>query len=422
MRSRAALLFVGIQFVGLTGCGGEQPSPAGAPDAAPEAEAGALAPAWELSFESAVGAGEEDTLCQYFVVPPGGLWVQRFEHTLSDRSHHLLLLPTALSAEQIPAPGVIHACGEGSPLKHTTGGVLYGGQPGGTSVSFPDGSALRLEAGRVVLLEHHVVNTGSAPIATRASLKLVSAVAVPEREAGIMHFYNWAIFVPPRGEGRAEMTCEVGEDVELSFGHGHMHERGTLFLAEIVEGNERAPLFETRDWDAETVSFGEARVRAGSHIRFGCSYRNSDDVPYFQGQSATTDEMCSLTLGYVSQSGRRLANAYEWCTTHASGVVGVGQLSCQAVDRCSEDAWRLARAGQGDGSGSALQTCFNQGCDSAPRRFRALSLCRAARCEAACGVAPGSGGLALSARDDAACVACLTQSCATEQAACDDAC
>ncbi len=419
MRSLAALLFVGIPFVGLTGCGGEQPSPDGAPDAAPEA--GALAPAWELSLESQVGAGEEDTLCQYFVVPPGGLWVQRFEHALSDRSHHLLLLPTALSAEQIPAPGVIHACGAGSPLKQTMGGVLYGGQPGGANVSFPDGAALRLEAGHVVLLEHHVVNTGSAPIATRASLKLVSAASEPEREAGIMHFYNWAIFVPPRGEGRAEMTCEIGEDVELSFGHGHMHERGTLFHAEIITGGERAPLFETREWDAETVSLGQATVRAGSHIRFGCSYRNPGDAPYFQGQSATTDEMCSLTLGYVGHSGRRLASAYEWCTTHASGVVGVGQLSCQAVDRCSEDAW-LSHTSQGDTSEAALQICFNQGCDSAPRRFRSLALCRAARCEAACGVAPGSGGLALSARDDAACVACLTQSCAAEQAACDDAC
>ena len=63
----------------------------------PSADAGAdasVAPAWTLELEADVAPGDEETVCRYFVVPQAGLSVARFAHSLSDRTHHLLLFPT----------------------------------------------------------------------------------------------------------------------------------------------------------------------------------------------------------------------------------------------------------------------------------------------------------------------------------------
>ncbi len=396
------------------GCSGEEsvaqaPAPDGGVDAGVE-------PAWSLELEADVGPGDEETVCRYFVVPDGGLAVARFQHTLSDRTHHLLLFPAYLTPEQIPVEGIIHDCEGDSPDKLVAPGILYGGQPGGASVAFPEGSSMKLPGGAVVLMEQHVVNTGVDAVHARAQLDLFAAAAGATREAGMLHFYDWAIYVPPRASGRAEMQCEIPTDIELSFGHGHMHQRGTRFEAWIVEpdGRER-DLLETNDWDSETRSFSPSvHIPAGARVRFACDYENTEDRAYYQGLSAVENEMCSLTLGYAGDDGKRLPQPYEWCGSPASGVVGAGGFGCQSIEQCISAAWAQGLAA----FGPALQSCWNQGCELAPVTYRDLAVCRATHCEAACDVPPGLAGVVALAGTSLGCLECVAANCPEQQQAC----
>lgn len=388
----------------------QDPAPDAGVDAGP-------APAWSLELEANVAAGDEATVCRYFVVPEEGLRVARFAHTLSEHTHHLLLFPTYLTPDQIPVDGIIHDCEGDSPNKLVAPGILYGGQPGGAEVAFPVGSALNLPGGAVVLMEQHVVNTSADGVHAHARLDLFSAQgAAATREAGMLHFYDWAIYVPARGEGRAEMQCDIPADIELAFGHGHMHQRGTRFQAWIIDPDgERHELLETRDWDSETQSFDPGvKIAAGSRVRFACDYQNADDRPYYQGLSAVENEMCSLTLGYAGEDGKRLPPPYEWCGAPTSGVVGAGGFGCQSIEQCIASAFSDGL----EGFGTGLQACWNQGCELAPVAFRDLALCRAAHCEAVCDVPAGLAGVVALAATSLGCLECVAASCPEQQQAC----
>lgn len=384
---------------------------------APEVEEDAGAaqpPSWVLELQAEVDAGEEETVCRYFVVPEGGLKVQRFEHQLSDRSHHILLFPTSLKPADVPTMDLIRDCDEGSPDKLVSRGILYGGQPGGASVGFPEDSGLELPGGAVVLLEQHIVNTGADVVHARGVLRMYAAPPAAPRAAGMLHFYNWSIFVPALKTGRAEMKCEVPEDIQLSFGHGHMHQRGTRFHAWLVlpDGSQR-DMIDTGDWDAETKAFGEDwHIPKGSSVRFACDYANSDERPYYQGLSAIDNEMCSLTAGYVSATGERLPPAYEWCASPGSSVVGSGALGCAALDQCVASAWQRGPLEFAD----EFQACWSMSCEATA--LRELALCRAVACAEACLVVPNSGGVVALATTSAECAECVDAACSQESASC----
>ena len=397
------------------GCGSDEQVAREAPAPDGGVDAGA-APAWSLELEADVSAGDEQTVCRYFVVPDAGLAVARFQHTLSDRTHHLLLFPTYLTPDQIPVEGIIHDCEGDSPDKLVAPGILYGGQPGGASVTFPEGSSLRLPGGAVVLMEQHVVNTGVDAVHAHAQLDLFAAEPHATREAGMLHFYDWAIYVPARGQGRAEMQCDIPADIELAFGHGHMPQRGTNFQAWILDPDgSRRDLLETQDWDSATQSFTpNVTIPAGSRVRFACDYQNDDDRAYYQGLSAVENEMCSLTLGYAGVDGKRRPPPYEWCGSPTSGVVGAGGFGCQSIEQCISTAWAAGIAG----FGPALQGCWNQGCELAPVAYRDLALCRATHCESACEVAPGLAGVVALASTSLGCLECVAANCPQQQQAC----
>jgi hypothetical protein len=387
------------------------------PDGGASAERTSASP-FVMSIDASVGPAREEYLCRYFVIPEGGLDVSRFVQRLGPRAHHLLVFHTTLTAADVAGENdVIRQCNFDVKSHSALGGLLYGGQPGTRDLAYPPDVALNLSAGQVVLLELHVVNESGEDHRAHAELELGRAPAPPAFEAGILHYYDWAIDVPPLGSGRTRMRCAVPEPLTLVFLHGHMHARGRDFRAWIARAGRELPLHETRDWDEPTrVLEPGVRLEAGDAVEFECVYENDSSWPLRQGLSALADEMCSLTAGYFTDSGRRLDAFGEGCALPDSGVVGHGALGCAEIEGClaaavasSADAVEMSRA---------TQPCWLAGCPRASLAFHDLALCRFVSCEAVCGLAAVSAGLVSEPADPAACEGCLAEHCAREVSAC----
>ena len=372
-----------------------------------------------MAIDAAVPAGSEEYVCRFFVIPESGWDVAGFEQRLDSHSHHLLIWQTTFEPSDVEdrLDTVIRHCDGDAESHAAIAGMLYGAQPGTASLRYSPGAALRLEPRQVVLLEHHVVNAGSTELSTHAEIDLVPAGGAVQAQAGLLHFYDWAIHVPARSSSRTRMRCAIAEPLELAFVHGHMHERGREFRAWLDRAGQTLPLLDTAAWNEPTKSLSPAFVLlAGDALEFECSYENPDAVDVGQGTSAQKDEMCSLTAGYVAASGKRMNAFAEACALRGSGVVGHGSLDCAGIEACI-----LAAIERMPGSVEAVreaQACFLQGCATKTIPFVEFATCRAAHCAEACGLVVESAGFVAKPADSAACRGCIAQSCETEAAAC----
>lgn len=406
---------VALGAVTALGCGSSdssngdvlpEPSAQGAPLAPPPAGLGQ-----QLRLSHSVGPGEERSVCQYFVLPEKAVDIERIEHSLSVGSHHILLMETVLTPEDVATRlgQTLDNCETRPERVQGISSIIYGGQPGEASVQYPEGSALRMPAGTVMLLEHHVVNTTSRVIDAEARVNLWQASTPVTRFGGVLHYYDWAIHVPPRSTGMTQLRCRIPEALTIAFGHSHMHDRGVEYRAYRLSGTNRELLFEARGSESVTRQFVPYfEVEAGDNIELECRYDNSTDQAFFQGLSASDNEMCSFIAGYVARSGSRMPLIDEWCLGEGSGVVGHGDLDCAGIDACM-----LAKAdtlGAVDLEARGPQECFLRGCPDATIPFTELVQCRAQRCAAVCAV-EGPENIVARGYRNPACQACVSAQC-----------
>ncbi len=385
----------------LLGCGSTKHEPA---TNVPEAE-----PALTISFETSVDPGVEDTLCRYSVVPSDGILAASFSHSLRDSSHHLLIFATTLTAADVDTDQIITNCESNESVHESATSVLLGAQPGDAVLEFPPGVALDLPGGAVVLAEYHVLNSTSERVATGARLDLFQLDAPLEARAGILHFYNWAISVPPRSAATAKMRCRAPEPMTLILGNGHFHDRGRRFRAWMLRGEERTLFYEGLTREMPTETFAEAHLDAGDAIEFECEYDNPTSDHHWQGISGFSDEMCSFSAAYVAESGERMARGAEECTGPGSGVVGQGRLDCDGLDACFLDAWEPMR--DVTAFGLDAQRCWLEGCPEASTAFNELMRCRVIHCTAQCQPELQTVGAVAYARATPECATCVAREC-----------
>ena len=262
--------------------------------------------------------------CQYFVLPEAGRAVSRFEHAYTSGGHHVILYPTDLEPDEVdPDKLEVFDCD----LMPTRGDVGFAYAGAGTlgTEEYPAGVARRFE-GRVVMLESHMLNTGDAPLDVDYRLNLWFASGEVEAEVGTIFFYDNHILVPPRATGRAEMSCAVPADIQLSALGPHMHVRGTHFRAELRDGDQVDTLVETSDWSVSdpTLFDPPIAIEAGQRIEFACDYRNDDSTPVIEGPSKLDNEMCLLIGTYWP----RIDFPFEFCMGEGSGPALDGSATC----------------------------------------------------------------------------------------------
>jgi hypothetical protein len=169
----------------------------------------------------------------------------------------------------------------------------------------PAGTALRLQPGTLrgrktigLVLNSHWINGESRPHRARVAVKLVKArpSSVKRPLLPIFEvFANGMLQVPPGetrdvgfwwGPGGADLGRFLGGASSptgpacVTMLIGHMHRRGTLFTADLVDrdGNRRRLYENTRYADPPAVRFGSPLlVREGDRIEYRCTHDNASD-------------------------------------------------------------------------------------------------------------------------------------------------
>jgi hypothetical protein len=397
----------------LSACSGDDASPATRAEllAAPAPGSGV-----QYRMVSTLEPGTEVERCQLVVAPPEGLRVHHEEVRFTRGSHHVLLYRTPY--QQIPTAdrnGValdatqVHDCSDGPIARWEVNGVIAGSQSSdGDSIvgKLPDGVALTVEPGTVLLMNTHYLNAGQEPLATDARINLHSLPEGAEAvEAGVLFYYNPFIHVPARERASARMRCHVPHDISVLALQSHMHRRGVDFAAHLTDetGAALQEIYTNTEWEGVPVQgFAPAlHVKAGQGLDYRCTYQNSEDRVVAQGLT-TRDEMCMLIGPYYPRNA-----ALEACRDDAgqlSGTwIGEGTATCGATLGCLVGATSQA----------AVYGCVVKSCPGASEEVSAFMRCqlsaRAAACKSEC-APPGAN-----------CAACLTSACAPSISACQTA-
>ncbi|KYF84461.1 hypothetical protein BE17_45890 [Sorangium cellulosum] len=409
MRTHALIALLGAPL--LAGCSSGE-SGAQTPDSA-HLEPPAPGAGVQYRMVSTVAPGQEIERCKLIVAPPEGLTVRADEVRFSAGSHHVVLYKTAY--KEIPAEtreGVrvdaaeVHDCNNGATAAWEITGVVAGSQSfGGESFlgDLPDGVALKVEPGAVLVMNTHYLNASPEPLVADARVNLYTMPPEQvEQEAGMLFHYNPFIRVPANGAASARMRCRIDEDISIVRVQSHMHRRGVGFAAHRVRGDgAMEEIYANEAWEEVPAKVfpSPLEVKAGEALDFRCDYVNAEPRDVVQGLT-TRDEMCMLIGPYFPRSPE-IDNCTDAQGVPAETWIGSGAATCAETLACASAA----------ASDAALYGCVVDSCPGA-----AAQVSGALRCQF---LTAGQGACADACAGDAdRCAACVDEACAADVTAC----
>lgn len=178
----------------------------------------------------------------------------------------------------------------------SNGNTMLYGYGVGTPVSvLPEGVAVKLQAGRQLMLNAHVFNTTDKPLTGNSGVrfKRVDAAHV-EHEAEAVLMGTTTLTLPP-GKTTVQLgQCTLAQDATLFAVGPHMHKLGRYQRVwALRKGQPDLVLFDgPYDFDRQDREWFEPlSLHVGDRIRVECTYDNDTDHTVTYGQS-TRDEMC----------------------------------------------------------------------------------------------------------------------------------
>jgi len=358
-----------------------------------------------------IESGQEIERCQLFVAPKEGFFVRKDEVRFTAGSHHVLLYRTpytSLPTENLQGVKLdgtkIHDCADGATAEWDVNGVLAGSQSGdGDSMlgELPDGVAVKVDPGTVLVMNTHYLNATSAALEADARINLYSLPAEKVKtEAGMLFYYNPFIHVPENGMATARMRCPVQDDVTLVRVQSHMHRRGVGFAAYLGDSDGANPkeIYTSTEWErVPAKAFTPMlQIKAGQTIDYRCDYKNAEARTVNQGLS-TKDEMCMLIGPYYPRN-EALENCADATGQYSATWIGSGKATCGDTLGCFVGA-----KSQGDFFG-----CIVTSCPGSSGEVSELVRCQISEGHGACTAScPGAG-----------CEACVTTECKPALNAC----
>ena len=303
----------------------------------------------QLEMSSMLAPGQEIERCRFFVVPQEGFYIRRDEVRYSPGSHHVLLyrtpytsLPTMDQRGNPVDPTSVFDCPEGPGAYFQVTGIIGGAQSshGDSMVDLPEGVAVKIPGGAVLLMNTHYLNASPEPRQTTARINLYTIPKEQVREeAGVMFLYNPFIRVPADGTASARLRCRVNQDITLVNAQSHMHQRGVGYVAELLAPGSASDaatperIYESTAWEEVPVKrWAEGkRIAAGTSIDYRCDYRNTENREVLQGPSSR-DEMCMFLGAYYPYS-----REVEACTQPT--YMGSGTKSCAEALNCVQQSF-----------------------------------------------------------------------------------
>lgn len=373
-----------------------------------------------------VAPAQESYGCQLFVAPPEGLHINREEVAFSRGGHHVLLYKTPY--KEIPSTdergnpvnaGEVHPCDLGATALWKVDGVIGGSESfGGKGIlsELPEGVALSVEPGTVLLMSTHYLNTSAEPLEADSRINLYTIPKEQVRtEAGVLYLEHPFIRVPANGESTARMRCPVSKNIEIVSLQSHMHARGVSFFGDLVDTKtgQSSDVYTTASWkEPEVEEFQPPlAIQAGKVLDFRCDYMNPEARDVRQGLTAN-DEMCQIMGPYYPRDVN-LENCRDENGIPAATWFGSGNADCATTHACIQSAKSFR-----EDNGASIYACIENSCPGAATEVSEVARCymeqRESRCSAACENDPAGAecGKCLSDQCGEAISACAATTCA----------
>jgi hypothetical protein len=348
----------------------------------------------QLQMPLTVPAGSEAEYCQLvridetlYVNWSEGLYTNGSHHGLIHRTTYKGTLPTqTVTGQALENPDQPHPCLTPSALWQVDG-VIAGGESvaGARDVNglakgvLPEDVAYKVEAGDVLLVNFHMINTTGEVLDScyKANLHSVPTEQVT-REAGTLFYYNPTITLPANGTSRARMACEVTQNITVPNVVSHMHSRGDGYSAKLWDRIPIDPgavslrdLYVTSEWDEPVPTRFEPplELSAGQWIDYECRYTNGEARDVSQG-FASTDEMCMFIGAYYPKN-----RALELCSGKRL-IFGNGTRTGKEVVDCVKELSAPSLRGSFDNPDRyATQQCFTGSCPAVAEQLSAYMTC-----------------------------------------------
>ncbi|HEY5922727.1 MAG TPA: hypothetical protein VIV11_13700 [Kofleriaceae bacterium] len=371
----------------------------------------------QLSLTTRVEPGEELTVCKNFAMPEGTYDIGRFEHAMTNVSHHILVYPLDIAAAQV-TDDLLFACDESPENQMHRTGILYGAQGPGGELALPEGIVFSTRGGLSLQLEYHIFNAGDEAVDATAAFNVWRAKGDVIGEAGMLFLFHNLIAIPPMSRATARQKRSYPTDFNLMMLVPHMHSRGVAMQASRVTANGSDPLFSVTGWENDTVYFDPPiAFQPGDALDYTCEFNNTSSDYVFDGFSARHDEMC-VTGGIYYRYGDRMPLSDEF--TFGSGVQFTGSNSCSQIAACDE-AIDYGNRDQTPTPYQQFELCLVAGCQAGANAYTALDICRSNMCKDECGTFAPDGILIDFKFDDPACTSCVDASCSAQRDACPSA-
>jgi hypothetical protein len=175
-------------------------------------------------------------------------------------------------------------------------------------IGLPDGLAIRVPAGKQLVLQAHYINTTGATQTVSDSVTL-HTVEPKDVKAYANYFVmvDAGFEVPPLGTLTSTSTCTLQRDLDTVVMLGHMHEHGKHYKLEQLNGDVAETLYE-KDWQPSYASHPPTEyhsmaapltLKQGTRLRQTCEWNNTTADPLLFPR-----EMCVAFFYYFPDVGQ----------------------------------------------------------------------------------------------------------------------
>ena len=226
------------------------------------------------------------------------LYITDFRALSPNGTHH-----TVLTVADGGTLGEDDNCGAGT----LDSEMLFASGVGTDDLSFPDGVAIKIAAGRTIHLNLHLFNTqpsGSIDGRSGILVKTVPSVT-PDKEAEMFFAGTFLISIPANSTGNASGNCDFDAASTLLAYWPHMHQYGTHQRVTLtIDGVQQVLHDEAFDFNEQTNYRldPEIQVSAGDNIAVTCTYNNTSNQTVTFGDSSE-QEMCFTGLYRYPKQG-----------------------------------------------------------------------------------------------------------------------
>ena len=179
----------------------------------------------------------------------------------------------------------------------------------GKGLELPKGLAMKVPAGKQLVIQSHYINTTISTIKATDTITLhLANPAHVQTYANMFYFFNNEFEIPAQSSYQSVTSCTVPRDLRIVQLAGHMHEFGTDYRLEQGDslGQKLTTLYK-EDWSPSSVwnppvlrySLEEPLIlTAGTRLRQTCQWHNPTEQPLRYPR-----EMCIAIFLYFPDEG-----------------------------------------------------------------------------------------------------------------------